>query len=77
MSEGKREADVEFPLTSMKGAAGMLVGSFKLNPQRRPILVWPNVLLTLKETILNFDYMNRVNKTIIEIYIYIFIFLRV
>ena len=75
MSEGKREADVEFPLTSvgkggcwgggygyflalhnvilfknkvnrkqpktgkpqgdspMKGAAGMLVGSFKLNPQ--------------------------------------------
>ena len=103
MSEGKREAGVEFPLTSvgwgrgggygcflalhnvilfknkvnrkqlktgkpqgespMKGAAGMLVGSFKLNPQRRPILVWPNVLLTLKGTILNFDYMNRVNKT--------------
>ena len=47
----------------VKGAAGMLVGSFKLNPQRRPILVWPNVLLTLKETLLNFDYMNRVNKT--------------
>jgi len=106
VSEGKREAGVEFPLPSvggggggggvgygyflalhnvilfknkvnrkqpktgkpqgdspMKWAAGMLVENFKLNPQRRPIWVWPNVLLTLKETILNFDCMNRVNKT--------------
>ena len=46
----------------MKGAAGMLEENFKLNPQRRPILVWPNVLFTLKETILNFDYMNTNNR---------------
>ena len=41
----------------MKGA-GMLVGKFELNPVKET-----NLFLTLKQTILNFDYMNRVNKT--------------
>ena len=47
----------------MKGV-GMLVGNFELNSLRRPIWAWPNPFLTLKEIILNFHYMNRVNKTI-------------
>ena len=43
---------------------GMLVGNFELNPLKETILgvaqpfFWP-----LKAIILNFDYMNRVNKT--------------
>ena len=47
----------------MKGA-GMLVGNFELNPLRRPILVWPKLLLT-QETILKHRQ------------VYSFIFLRV
>ena len=31
----------------MKGV-GMLVGNFELNPQRRPIWVWPKLFLTPK-----------------------------
>ena len=47
----------------MKGA-GMLVGNFELNPYRRLIWAWPKLFfLPLKETIENFDYMNRENKT--------------
>ena len=43
---------------------GMLVGNFELNPLKETFLgvaqpfFWP-----LKAIILNFDYMNRVNKT--------------
>ena len=49
--------------THMKGV-GMLVGNFELNSLKKTILgvaqpfFWP-----LKAIILNFDYMNRVNKT--------------
>ena len=41
---------------------GCLSGNFELNPERRPIWAWPNLFWPLKETILNFDYMNGVNK---------------
>ena len=37
----------------MKGVR-MLVGNFEF--------LWPNLFLTLKAIILNFDYMDRVNK---------------
>ena len=49
---------------SHKKGAGKLVGNFELNPLkgdqsgRGPTFFWP-----LRETILNFDFMNRVNKT--------------
>ena len=45
----------------MKGA-GMLVGNFELNPgvQYGP---GPTLFCLLKENILNFDSMNRLNKT--------------
>ena len=39
-------------------------GNFEVNPWRRPIWGWPNLFFwPLKAIILNFDYMNRVNKT--------------
>ena len=37
----------EWGNSRMKGA-GMLVGNFELNPQRRPIWAWPNLFLTPK-----------------------------
>ena len=46
----------------MKGA-GMLIGHAELKPLKRPIWAWPTFFWPQKETILNFDYTNRVNKT--------------
>ena len=47
----------------MKGA-GMLVENFKLNPLKETNLgVVQTFFGPLKALILNFDYMNRVNKT--------------
>ena len=49
---------------SHKKGAGKLVGNFELNPLkgdqsgRGPTFFWP-----LRETMLNFNFMNRVNKT--------------
>ena len=57
---------------------GMLVGNFELNPLKETILgvaqpfFWP-----LKAIILNFDYMNRVNKANWKKKKYSLIFLRV
>ena len=45
----------------MKGA-GMLIEHAGLKPLKRPIWAWPNFFWPQKETILNFDYTNRVNK---------------
>ena len=56
----------------------MLVGNFELNPLKETILgVAQPFFSPLKAIILNFDYMNRVNKANWKKIIYFLIFLRV